>query len=49
MKEKKNITNSLLRWSVTLLMFIQTLDHSSLRKSENRLAIQVIFEISENL
>ena len=48
-KQKINKTNSLLCWSVTLLMFIQTLDssHSNLAlvKSENRLAVSVILEI----
>ena len=41
---KKYIINSLLCSSVTLLMFIQTLDHISGCKSENRLAVLVILE-----
>ena len=36
--------NFLLCWSVTQLMFIQTLDHISHLKSENRLAVEVILE-----
>ena len=43
-----NIINYLICWSVTLLMFIQTLDHNlhcKFVKSENRLAVQVILEI----
>ena len=44
-KWKIDIINSLLCRSVTLLMFIQTLDHSSHCKSENWLAVLVIFEI----
>ena len=37
------IINSLLCWSVILLMFIQTLDHSWNWKSENRLAVNKWF------
>ena len=41
--------NSLLFWSLTLLKFIQTLDHtdSSLYRNENQLAVWVILEIFE--
>ena len=39
LNKKINIINSLLCWSVTLLMFIQTLDHISHCKNENRLAV----------
>ena len=41
------IINSLLCWSLTLLKFIQTLDHtdSSHYRNENRLAVWVILEI----
>ena len=35
-------------WSVTLLMFIQTLDHSPHCKSENWMAVQVILAIFFN-
>ena len=39
---------NLLCWSVTLLMFVQTLYHSSHCKKENRLAVKVILEIFFN-
>ena len=47
---KQIIINSLLCWSVTLLNFIQTLDHtdSSHYRNENQLAVWVILEIFWN-
>ena len=43
LNEKIKIINSLLCWSVILLMFIQTLDHSWNWKSGNRLAVNKWF------
>ena len=46
---KKNKHNKFfIMFLYSLLMFIQTLDHSSHCKSENRLAVYVIFEIFLN-